>query len=95
MPGVDACFIGPGDLGASMGLHPSEVTQYPEHEEAMQRVLTAGRKVGTPTGKHCYSAEEVRERAAQGFQFIAFNSDLRFMTAQVNGEFAKIADLAR
>ena len=40
VPGVDACFIGPGDLGASMGLHPSEVTQYPEHEEAMQRVLS-------------------------------------------------------
>ena len=93
VPGVDACVIGPADLAASLGFHPREIPQHPEHEEAMQRVLAAGKKVGTPAGKHCSSAQEVRERAEQGFQFIAFNSDSRFMMAQANAEFAKIEDL--
>ena len=91
--GVDACFIGPGDLAASMGFHPREATQHPEHEEAIMRVLEAGKEVGTPVGKHCYSAEEIRQRIAQGFQFLAFNSDARFLNREAEREFAKIKDL--
>lgn len=95
VPGVDACFIGPNDLGASMGIHPSKIAQHPEHEEAIMKVLAAGKKVGTPAGIHCFSAQDVRRRAEQGFQYIAFNGDSRFLMAQANAEFAKVADLLK
>ena len=91
--GVDACMIGPADLAASLGLHPGEIPGHPEHEEAIQRVLAAGKKVGTPVGEFCPSAQEVWERARQGFQMLTCGSDLGFMMAQASSEFARIADL--
>ncbi len=95
VPGVDGCFIGPSDLGASMGFHPAEAAKHPEHEAAIMKVLAAGKKVGTPVGEHCFSAEWLRKRVEQGFQFLAFNSDSRFMMAKAGEEFKKIADLLK
>ena len=39
VPGVDACYVGPNDLCASMGLAPSLEPPHREFEDAMQRVL--------------------------------------------------------
>jgi len=93
VPGVDACMVGPADLAASLGLHPREIREHPEHEEAMERVLAAAKKVGTPVGKFCRNAEEVRKRAAQGFQLMTCGGDIGFMMSQANLEFTKVADL--
>ena len=82
LPGCDAIFVGPNDLTAQMrgpdGLDPS-----PEELEAMlQRVLAAGKKVGTPVGLHVQSVEAVQQRTAEGWQFIAIGSELRMMTVE-------------
>ncbi len=80
LPGVDAIFVGPVDLTAQMrnadGVDPS-----PDAFESMlQRVLAAGKKVGTPVGLHVQSIEAVKQRIAEGWQFIALGSELRMMT---------------
>lgn len=93
VPGVDACLIGPADLAASLGFHPRDIARHPEHEEAVQKVLAAGKKVGTPVGYVCPNAEVVDKRAGQGFQFLSCGGDLSYMTAGANAEFAKIAKL--
>jgi len=77
--GVDACFIGPNDLAGSMGIKPDLGASDPRHEEAIQEVLRAARKVGTPAGIHVPTAEHVSKRIAQGFQFIALTNDAGFM----------------
>jgi 4-hydroxy-2-oxoheptanedioate aldolase len=51
-----------------------------EHEAMVQRVIQAGRKVGTPTGIHAMDPDSALERAKQGMQFIAIGSDLRMIT---------------
>jgi len=79
--GVDACFIGPNDLAGSMGIKPDLGAGDPRHEEAIQEVLRAAKKVGTPAGIHVPSAEHVSKRIAQGFQFIALTNDAGFMKA--------------
>ncbi len=84
--GVDACFIGPTDLALSMGIELSDTGPGTEHEAAMMSVLEAGRKVGTPVGKHCFASEEVNQRIAQGFQFLALASDVRFMLKEAEAE---------
>jgi 4-hydroxy-2-oxoheptanedioate aldolase len=84
LPGVDAIFVGPNDLTAQMR-GPDGVDASPAELEAMlQRVLAAGRKVGTPVGLHVQSVEAVRQRIEEGWQFIALGSELRMMvqTAQ-------------
>ena len=51
-----------------------------EHEAAVQQVIAAGKKVGTPTGIHAMDPQSALDRAEQGMQFIAIGSDLRMMT---------------
>lgn len=80
LPGVDAIFVGPNDLTAQMR-NPEGVDPTPDELEAMlQRVLAAGKKVGTPVGLHVQSVADVNRRTAEGWQFIALGSDLRMMT---------------
>lgn len=78
-PGVDAVFVGPNDLAASMrkadGTNPSTT----EHEAMLSRILQAGKRCKVPVGLHCFSPEEAKARADAGWQFLAINSDLRFM----------------
>jgi 4-hydroxy-2-oxoheptanedioate aldolase len=80
LPGCDAIFVGPVDLSFTMrsihGRPPSAL----EHEAMIERVIAAGRRVGTPTGVHCMDPESALRRAAQGMQFLAVGSDLRMLT---------------
>lgn len=82
LPGCDAIFIGPNDLRYQM-IGPDGMKPTPEaHEEMVQRVIAAGKKVGTATGIHAMSPEDAVRRAEQGMQFLAVSSDLRFMTLE-------------
>ena len=79
VPGIDACFIGPGDLAWSMGLGKGLGEKDPSHAEAVAEVLRAAKKVGVPAGIHCRSVEEVPMRVEQGFQYLACMNDINFM----------------
>lgn len=81
VPGVDACFIGPNDLCASMGLAPSLEPSHREFEEAIQAVRRAAVKHGVPPGIHCATVENANRRIAEGWRFVGILGDLRFMTA--------------
>lgn len=100
LPGVDAIFIGPNDLQAQMRGPDGKDPTPEEHEAMMQRVLTIGKKVGTPVGLHVQTIDDVKKRIEQGWQFLAIGSELRFMTLEaqkiVSGLNLKQAtDLAR
>jgi 4-hydroxy-2-oxoheptanedioate aldolase len=101
LPGVDAIFIGPVDLRAQMRT-PDGVDPSPEaHEEMMQRVLTIGKQVGTPVGLHVQTVEDVEQRIAEGWQFLAIGSELKMMITEAQrivgalSESRETADLAR
>lgn len=80
LPGVDAIFVGPVDLTAQMRTPDGTDPTPAEFEKMLQRVLAAGKKVGTPVGLHVQSLEAVKQRIAEGWQFIALGSELRMMT---------------
>ena len=80
-PGVDACFIGPNDMAASMGLGlgvPLE-SDKPELVAAIKHVRETCKKYGVAPGIHTSGAEGVNQRIAEGFQFCALASELRYM----------------
>lgn len=82
LPGVDGIFVGPVDLNAQMRT-PDGKDPTPEQFEAMlQRILAIGKKTGTPVGLHVQTLEAVNQRIAEGWQFIALGSELRFMTVE-------------
>ncbi len=86
VPGVDACFIGPADLAASLDAKWGDE----KSEEAIQRILEAGKAVGTPAGIQCQSAEELNRRAAEGFQYLSLLSDTWLLTGAARSEFSRL-----
>ncbi len=79
LPGVDAIFVGPVDLRAQMRPADGADPTPEQHEAMMQRVLAAGKKVGTPVGLHVQTVEQVQQRISEGWQFIALASELKMM----------------
>jgi 4-hydroxy-2-oxoheptanedioate aldolase len=101
VPGIDAIFVGPNDLAASMRGPDGRPPTAEATTEAMRAILAACRKSGVPPGLHCGSAEEARMRIADGWQFLAITSELKMMldgasrvVRDVYGE-AKASELAR
>jgi 4-hydroxy-2-oxoheptanedioate aldolase len=80
VPGVDAVFVGPNDLAASMR-GPDGKPPAPEAvEQALADVLAAAKRIGVPAGIHTFGVAEAKARIAAGWQLIAVNSELKFMT---------------
>lgn len=82
LPGVDAIFVGPNDLRWQMKTadHPEPTDS--EYEAILQEILAAGQRTGTPVGLHVQSTEDALQRAAEGWQFIALQSEMRMMIQQ-------------
>lgn len=81
VPGVDACFIGPNDLAASMGISlgiPLE-SDHPELVAAIDEIKAACIRNGVAPGIHCSGPAGVNQRIAEGFQFLALASDIKFL----------------
>lgn len=74
-PGVDALYVGPGDLALALGLPPRFAGEIPEHEEAIERIRQACDDNGIVAGVHCSSGAEARKRRQQGFTMITVAAD--------------------
>jgi 4-hydroxy-2-oxoheptanedioate aldolase len=81
VPGIDACFIGPNDLCASMNLTPSLEPTHREYAEAVQVIFEAARRHGVAPGIHSARPEAVNRRIAEGWLLLGCGSDLRYLTA--------------
>lgn len=82
--GLDAIFIGPYDLSASMGL--TAQFEHPEFEAAMQRICALSREHRVPSGVHVVMPDpaELEQRIAQGYRFIAYSIDAVFLSSAAN-----------
>ncbi len=79
VPGIDAIFVGPNDLAASMR-KPDGSPPAPEAtKEAMKHILDMCKKHKIAPGLHCGSSEEAKIRIDEGWQFIAIASELKMM----------------
>ena len=79
VPGIDAIFVGPNDLAASMRSKDGRPPSGEATAQAMKHILATCRKHKVPAGLHCNSGEEARHRIEEGWQFIAIGSELRMM----------------
>jgi 2-keto-3-deoxy-L-rhamnonate aldolase RhmA len=92
VPGVDALFIGPADLSATMGLpgqlqHPSVVAVM---ERAAERAHAAGSRIGTVMG----TLELVQHYRAAGYDFVGLASDLGLYMRAATGALRTLRDSA-
>jgi 4-hydroxy-2-oxoheptanedioate aldolase len=79
VPGIDAIFVGPNDLAASMRGPDGRQPTADATAAAMSRILAACRKHKVAAGVHTFSPADAQLRIDEGWQFIAVNSELRMM----------------
>lgn len=72
--GVDAVFIGPADLAASLG-HLGD-PRHSEVQASIARARTEIHRAGKPAGIFALSQEDARAKAAEGFGFISLGTDI-------------------
>ena len=92
MPGVDACFIGPNDLAASLGVGigvPLE-SDNPRLMEAIAEIRAACLRNGVASGIHCSGANGVNQRIAEGFQFLAMSSESSYLLSGLRSDLAAL-----
>ncbi len=90
VPGIDALFIGPGDLSANMG-HLGNPGAAPV-QEAVQNFARRCAALGKPSGTVFGTPAQVARCFADGFRFVAVASDLAFMIGQARAALAQIRD---
>lgn len=72
--GVDALFIGPADLAASLG-HLGE-PRHPEVQAAISKALRQIAAAGKPAGIFALSRDDARARIAEGVAFVSIGTDI-------------------
>lgn len=79
VPGLDALFIGPYDLSASMGI--TGQFDHPDYQAVLQRIRSVASACGIPSGIHVVQpdAVEFQRRVSEGYLFIAFSIDALFL----------------
>lgn len=75
--GVDAVFVGPSDLSASMGLLGQQ--SHPEVVAAVHAVFAAARDAGTPVGVNAFDPAVAEAYLDAGADFVAVGADVALL----------------
>jgi 4-hydroxy-2-oxoheptanedioate aldolase len=79
VPGIDGVYIGPADLGISLGYGPKTDRDEPQLLKIFDEILAAAKKRGKFAVFHCATGNAAREAASKGFQFITVGMDMFLM----------------
>jgi 2-dehydro-3-deoxyglucarate aldolase len=81
--GLDAIFIGPYDLSASMGL--TGQFEHPRFKEEIARVVEVCKQRGVPSGLHVVNPDPVELQTSLdfGYTFVAYSIDSVFLSKNV------------
>jgi len=80
-PGLDMLFIGPSDLGLSLGRDAKPDQTDPVVVAAIDRILKAAKQAGLRAGIFCRAADYGRQMMAKGFDLVTVVSDESLLAA--------------
>ena len=81
VPGIDAVYIGPSDLGFSMGLVPILDREEPEILRIYDKIVGETSKRGLAAGVHCGSAAYAKRAMGMGFKLVTISNDSGLLLA--------------
>jgi 2-keto-3-deoxy-L-rhamnonate aldolase RhmA len=85
-PGIDAIFVGPYDLSASMG--KAGQVRDPEVQAAIRRVRDATLQAGRRLGIYCSDPASARDFVQQGYTLIGMSTDLNYLAQSAGAALA-------
>jgi 4-hydroxy-2-oxoheptanedioate aldolase len=74
-PGLDGIYIGPSDLGLSLGGIPKLDQTDPPIVDAIKTILKAAKKHGVHPGIHCGTTEYAKQAIEWGFDLVTIAAD--------------------
>jgi 4-hydroxy-2-oxoheptanedioate aldolase len=83
VPGVDGVYVGPSDLGITLGVGSGLALKPGPHLDAIGRIAKAARSHHKIAGIQCASSESASQLTELGYNMITLGSDASFMRAQV------------
>ena len=87
--GLDGIYIGPSDLGLSMGRGTSTDPSDPQVCDAMLHCLRAAKAAGKRAGLFCPNGVVAARRAREGFDFVVPGSDVNHLKQALAAEVAQ------
>ena len=89
--GVDALFVGPADLAASMGYLGQQ--NHPEVVAGVLRAIEAGKATGKPVGVNAFVQGDAERYLAAGAKFVAVGADVAILARQTEALVESFATL--
>lgn len=80
-PGLSGVYIGPSDLGLSMGYIPKLDQTEPAVVEAIDKILQAAKNAGIRAGIHCLEPAYAKSMIEKGFDMVTVGSDVRLLAS--------------
>jgi 4-hydroxy-2-oxoheptanedioate aldolase len=93
--GLDAVFIGPSDLGQSIGVPPRMDTTEPQTVEAIDLVLERARHHDVVAGIFTVDPEYAAAMIDKGFQFVSCASDARLAASAADAVLGRLRAAGR
>lgn len=90
--GIDGVYVGPSDLGLSLGCEPTLEPTEPRVLEAIAKILTHARAANRIAGIHTGSPAMVRAMLARGFHFASLLTDVRLFASTLSRALAEVRD---
>jgi len=81
--GLDAIFVGPSDLGLSLGYAPGNHEE-PDLLKAIETILKKAKSNGKRAGIYTLTTEYAKRMIKLGFDYVVISSDTRMLTAKAN-----------
>lgn len=73
--GLDGVYVGPNDLGFSLGYGPKPVPEAEEVRKAIAHIAKTASSAGKPAGIHCANPDMAQEMLDLGFRFATIGTD--------------------
>ena len=89
--GIDGCWIGPNDLGMSMGIDPKTATGQASLEAAIMKVFDACAKTGKVPGI-AGNASSARSWLNKGFRFVTVSGEAALLSARAKEVLAHLKE---
>lgn len=91
--GVDGVYVGPSDLGLSMGYEPTLDPSASEVLDAIATIATRTKVAGRMAGLHTGSAEMIQRAFAQGYDFASLLTDARMFTSAIAAQVGAVRQI--
>lgn len=93
VPGVDAIFVGPGDLAASLGRLGQ--IRHADVQDAIRTIGRLARQADIPAGIVCGNADDAQRYMGWGFTFMTVGSDVALFRGAIQNNSNAIAPLRK